>query len=186
LSCKGLCCAVSIGTHGANGRRGDGLPEVVETSTTIVLAASAVEAVDEVGNAMELATNPAAGRAKPVRTDHRSAVTNGKRLHVVRPGDTAWARRFRDVLSEILSDLGHDGLSEGQRQLARRAATISIMCERMEGEAAAGANIDLDVYGTLTDRLGRAFQRLGLERRARTVEEQSLAEIIAEDSNADD
>jgi hypothetical protein len=38
----------------------------------------------------------------------------------------------------------------------------------------------------LTDRLGRAFQRLGLERRARTVEEQSLAEIIAEDSNADD
>jgi hypothetical protein len=36
----------------------------------------------------------------------RSAVTNGKRLHVVAPGDTKWARRFRDVLAEIISDLG--------------------------------------------------------------------------------
>jgi hypothetical protein len=56
----------------------------------------------------------------------------------------------------------------------------------MEGRAALGEEIDLEEYGRLTDRLGRAFQRLGLERRARTVEEQSLAEIIAEDSNADD
>jgi hypothetical protein len=52
--------------------------------------------------------------------------------------------------------LGRDGLSEGQRQLARRCATISIACEKMEGEAAAGNEIDLDAYGTLTDRLGRA------------------------------
>jgi hypothetical protein len=97
-------------------------------------------------------------------------VSNGKRLFVVRPGDTAWARRFRDVLNQIIADLsGPEGLSEGQRQLARRVATISIMCERLEGEAAAGRDIDLEVYGTLTDRLGRAFQRLGLERIARDV-----------------
>jgi hypothetical protein len=100
----------------------------------------------------------------------RSAVSNGKRLHVVAPGDTKWARRFRDVLAQIISDLGgFDILSEGQKQLARRCATISIACERMEGEAAAGAAIDLDAYGTLTDRLGRTFQRLGLERRMHDV-----------------
>jgi hypothetical protein len=101
----------------------------------------------------------------------RSAVSNGKRLFVERPGDTAWARRFRDVLAEIISDLGgHDaGLSEGQRQLARRCATIAIACERLEGEAATGAPIDLDVYGMLTDRLGRAFHRLGLKRQPREV-----------------
>jgi hypothetical protein len=98
----------------------------------------------------------------------RSAVTNGKRLHVVAPGDTKWARRFRDVLDQIISDLsGSDGLSEGQRQLARRATTIAIACERLEGEAAAGNEIDLEVYGTLTDRLGRCFQRLGLRRQVR-------------------
>src|SRR5262245_29035544 len=96
----------------------------------------------------------------------RSAVTNGKRLHVIAPGDTKWARRFADVLGEIISDLGgrDAGLSEGQRQLARRAATISITCERMEGDAAAGMAIDLEIYGRLTDRLGRAFHRLGLKR----------------------
>jgi hypothetical protein len=108
--------------------------------------------------------------ARPARKDQRSAVTNGKRLHVVAPGDTAWSRRFRDVLGQIVSDLGGaDLLSEGQRQLARRCTTISIQCERMEGEAAAGNAIDLDAYGTLTDRLGRAFQRLGLRRTARDV-----------------
>src|SRR5262249_44246354 len=95
----------------------------------------------------------------------RSAVTNGRRLHVVAPPDGKWARRFRDVLAEIVSDLGGaDLLSEGQRQLARRAATISIACERMEGEAAAGNEIDLEEYGRLTDRLGRAFHRLGVRR----------------------
>src|SRR5215831_202240 len=108
--------------------------------------------------------------APPVPSRHRSAVTNGKRLHVVNPGDTAWARRFRDVLAEITNDLGGPSLlSEGQRQLARRCATISIACERMEGEAAAGEPIDLELYGRLTDRLGRALQRLGIERKPRDV-----------------
>ena len=93
----------------------------------------------------------------------RSAVTNGKRLHVIRPGDTAWARRFRDVLAEIISDLASDSLSEGQRQMARRCATIAIACERMEGEAAAGRDIDLDTYGTLTDRTRSGVQPTWVE-----------------------
>jgi hypothetical protein len=119
----------------------------------------------------------ASGRRPPAT---RSAVTNGRRLHVVAPGDTRWARRFADVLSEVVCDLGGaDVLSEGQRQIARRCATISIACERMEGEAAAGNQIDLDAYGTLTDRLGRAFGRLGLKRQARDVTPSSLAEYLA-------
>jgi hypothetical protein len=104
-------------------------------------------------------------------TDHRSAVTNGKRLHAAYNGRGLWVRRFKDVLAEITNDLGGaDLLSEGQRQLARRAATISIACERMEGRAVTGTDIDLEEYGRLTDRLGRTFQRLGLRRQARTVE----------------
>jgi hypothetical protein len=122
------------------------------------------------------ATRPSSG-GRPAHV--RSAVTNGKRLHVVAPGDGKWSRRFADVLGEIISDLGGAGagLSEGQRQIARRCATISIACERMEGEAAAGNAIDLDAYGTLTDRLGRAFQRLGLERRAKDIGP-SLGDIL--------
>src|SRR5262245_59180005 len=110
----------------------------------------------------------------------RSRVTNGKTLFVEADNRGPWARRFRDVLTEIVSDLGGpDLLSEGQRQLARRIATISIACERMEGEAAAGEPINLELYGRLTDRLGRALQRLGLERRPRDVTP-SLAEYLAQ------
>ena len=146
-----------------------------------------VNVTDPVGEQVENSSVVRDGLvAQPSRL--RSRVTNGKSPFVEADGRGPWARRWRDILAEIISDLGgyEAGLSEGQKQLARRCATISLACERMEGEAAAGAEIDLDVYGTLTDRLGRALQRLGLERRARTVEEQSLAEIIAEDSNADD
>jgi hypothetical protein len=123
-----------------------------------------------------VANPPTIRRSSGTARAGRSAVTNGKRLHVVRPGDTAWARRFRDVLGEITNDLGGAGLlSEGQRQLARRAATISIMCEKLEGEAAAAAEIDLELYGRLVDRLGRAFQRLGLRRQPREIVHDPLA-----------
>jgi hypothetical protein len=55
------------------------------------------------------------------------------------------------VLAEIVSDLGGaDRLSEGQRQIARRCATISIACERTEGEAAAGDPIeDVEVINAI-------------------------------------
>jgi hypothetical protein len=77
--------------------------------------------------------------ARPPRAQ-RSAVTNGKRLHVKAVGDGAWSRRFRDVLAEIISDMGgREGLSEGQRQLARRAATIALECEKLESVAVTGA-----------------------------------------------
>jgi hypothetical protein len=41
---------------------------------------------------------------------------------------------------------------------------LSVECEIMESAAVAGQPFDLDAYGQLTDRLGRAFQRLGLKR----------------------
>ena len=85
-------------------------------------------------------------------------------------GRSAAARRFKDILQQILADLGGaDILSEGQRQLCRRAATLSIQAESMEANAIAGKPFDTDLYGQLTDRLGRCLQRLGLERRQRPV-----------------
>jgi len=53
-------------------------------------------------------------------------MTNGSRLFMDETIDyrSREARRFRDILSEILSDLGTDGLSEGQRQLTPRRAHV--------------------------------------------------------------
>jgi hypothetical protein len=103
---------------------------------------------------------------------HRSRVTNRTKLFAVEgmDGRTGQARRYRDILTQIECDVGGiDNLSEGQRQLCRRAATLSFTAECMEVDAVAGNAFDIDLFGQLTDRLGRCLQRLGLERKARDV-----------------
>jgi hypothetical protein len=81
------------------------------------------------------------------------------------------AKRFRDIISAITADLGgSDRLSEGERQLIRRCAMISVECEKMEAKSVAGEDINVDLFGTLTDRLGRTLARLGLRRVPRDVE----------------
>src|SRR3954453_9489104 len=123
------------------------------------------------GNRMETA-------ALESRKSHgRSRVTNGSKLFV-EPTDrrTAISRRFRDILSAIVADLGGaDRLSEGQRQLARRIALMSMQCESMEARSVGGAEIDIDTYGQLTDRIGRAVQRLGVKRVPKEVSTSPLA-----------
>jgi hypothetical protein len=79
----------------------------------------------------------------------RSRVTNGKSLFVEVDGRGPWARRWRDIIAEITNDLGgSDLLSEGQKQLIRRAATIAVSCEKLEQKAlTAGRSIFEDTLG---------------------------------------
>jgi hypothetical protein len=115
-----------------------------------------------------------------VSTTNRSRITNGSAILEGIDGRSAPARRFRDVLAEIVNDLGGaDRLSEGQRQLARRCSMLSVECEKIESEGVQGKPIDLDAYGALTDRLGRAFQRLGLKRVPRDITP-TLGQILSE------
>jgi hypothetical protein len=95
----------------------------------------------------------------------RSAVTNGRSLYLLGDPKTRVSRRFRDLLAAISNDLGGaEHLSTGQMQLARRCALISVTCEEMEFK---GEDFNVEMYGTLTDRLGRALSRLGLQRQPR-------------------
>jgi hypothetical protein len=126
------------------------------------------------------------GRPKVARAkaSYKSKITNGSAWLDGIDGRSAEARRFRDVLSSIISDLGGpDILSEAQRQLARRCALLSIECEKLEALGVRGEQIDLECYGMLTDRLGRCFQRLGLKRQQRDITP-SLADILAEQEAA--
>ena len=79
-------------------------------------------------------TRPAAGDLR----FGRSSVSNGRRLHIQ----------------------SADADNEGQRQQARRCATIALACERLESDSAAGKEIDLPLYSTLTRTYGQAIQRL--------------------------
>jgi len=103
----------------------------------------------------------------------RSRVTNGSELFATNEpidGRSMASRRFRDILGQIVADLGgSDRLSEGQRQLARRVALMALECEKLEAKSIAGEEINLEQFGQLSDRIGRAMQRLGLKRVPRDV-----------------
>jgi hypothetical protein len=65
----------------------------------------------------------------PPKSDRRlrSRVTNGSKLFLTGLQTTAASRRLGDVLRAIVSDLGGpDNLSEAERQLSRRAASLSV------------------------------------------------------------
>ncbi len=101
----------------------------------------------------------------------RSQVTNGRRTFV-EGGDerSPWARRFRDLILAHAGDLGGiDVLSEAQRSLVRRAVTIEIQLEQLEGQLSEGKAADLAVYATASGHLRRLLETLGIERRAREV-----------------
>lgn len=100
----------------------------------------------------------------------RSAVTNGRRVFVEGDGNSAWTRRFKDIISEHASDLGGlDVLSQAQQALIRRAATLSVQLEAMEGRLSEGLDIDMDLYGRLTGHQARVLQALGLRRALKDV-----------------
>ena len=79
---------------------------------------------------------------------------------------------------------GSDHLSEGQRQLIRRAATLSIMSESVEADFIRNLAFDSEAYGVLCDRLGRCLGRLGLERKARDVTPDLKSYLEAKDRPA--
>ena len=102
----------------------------------------------------------------------RSRITNQSALFLEGvDGRTAIARRWRDLYGEIIADLGGAAaLSEVERQLARRCATLSVEAEAMEAASAGGdGELDVDRYVVLTNALGRAASKIGLRRRARDV-----------------
>jgi hypothetical protein len=85
------------------------------------------------------------------------------------------ARRFRELLAAFANDISAgapETLTEAQRQLCRRAAQISVELERYEAVAAERGSMSeqrLEIYGVMSDRLGRCLERLGLERKLRDV-----------------
>jgi hypothetical protein len=129
---------------------------------------------------METALNLSAERhavdARPKRI--RSAVSNGRRLFVDGDGNSAWSRRYRDLIVGHVSDLGgRDILSEAQVSLIKRASTLELELEQAEGRLSKGEQIDLDCYGRAASHLRRILESLGLERKPRNITP-SLSEYL--------
>lgn len=114
------------------------------------------------------------------------------RTNRVRPGQllpgtdgrSAWTRRAASLIRAHLADLGGiDNCSTAERSIIRRAATLTVELERMEDRfATAGetSDTDLDLYQRMANSLRRLLESIGLQRRPRTVNEPSLADILQE------
>ena len=120
------------------------------------------------------------------KSQARSRITNGRTLLPSIDGRCLWARRFRDLISLHLNDLGgEDACSESEKALVRRASCLIVELEHAEnGFALAGsATADqLKVYQMTTNTLRRLLETLGLRRRPKDITPPTLADYIAANS----
>ena len=101
----------------------------------------------------------------------RSRVSNhADLLPAIVDGRSAPARRFRDLLNAFVADMGGlDRCSEIKLGLMRRLAATTVQAEMLEARMVNGEAVDIASLCTLASTTVRLSQRLGFERRARTV-----------------
>ena len=103
----------------------------------------------------------------------RSRITNRSAVLPDVDGRSTWVRRLRDLIALHLSDLGgEDAVSEAERSIVRRIATLTVELERMEaGFAVAGEALpeQIDLYQRTANSLRRLLESIGLKRRSRNV-----------------
>jgi len=90
---------------------------------------------------------------------------------------TAAARRVRDTIRQIQSDLGDD-LTTAQRALVERAAITSAVLADMATNWLTTGQLDAVLWATLSNLERRLYESIGLERRPRDVT--SLGQILTE------
>src|SRR4051794_23159634 len=114
----------------------------------------------------------AEGRARlmPAKPAARSRASNGADVLPNVDGPCLIARRYRDIPAQIVADTG--GLhrrSAARLPLSRRFAAAAVLAEQMEAKLANGVSIDTQEHAHLSSTLVRIAQRIGIDRRTRTI-----------------
>lgn len=98
-------------------------------------------------------------------------------------GRKPWARRYRDLCAEMVTDLGGlQHVSEARMVLVRRAAVLAVECEQIERRIAVGEHGEMDRLLDMTRIIVAIFSRLGLGGRAAPEPEErppSIADLVA-------
>ena len=108
----------------------------------------------------------------PRKPEARARVSNGTALLLDADNRTVWVRRLRDIMALHIRDLGgDDAVSEAERSIVRRVATLTVEMEQLEATfATKGASAKaLDLYNRIAGTSARLLDRLGLKRRSRDV-----------------
>jgi hypothetical protein len=109
----------------------------------------------------------------PMQPTARSRISNRAAALPGVDGRSTWVRRLRDLIDLYQADLGgEDAVSEAERSIIRRIATLTIELERMEVDFASAGEAkpdQLDLYQRTANSLRRLLEAIGLQRRARDV-----------------
>ena len=101
-------------------------------------------------------------------------------------GRTRAVAKTRQLLNELQSDMGGaEYISAAQRQLAQRASVLGALIENIEANWAEGKPIEVLHYLRAVGVQRRVLQTLGLERRARSVNEISPLEYLSKAADID-
>jgi hypothetical protein len=121
----------------------------------------------------ESETAPKRRRRAPSRAIRpRSAITSGRQLFIHGDPNSAWSRRFHDLLVSHVSDVspqGADALSAAQLGLIRQATSLECELERLQARLSRGEEVNLEAFARTAGHLRRLWETLGLERRAKEV-----------------
>jgi hypothetical protein len=108
-----------------------------------------------------------------------SAVTSGRKLLLKGDVNSAWARRYRDVIASLTGDLGgREMIGEAKAALIRDCAALEIVLEKMRGRMSEGHNVDAKAYARIAAHRRRLLETLGLERVARDVTPPTLEHFL--------
>lgn len=100
----------------------------------------------------------------------RSKVSSGRALFINGSPNSAWARRFANLVVGHVSDAGgRDMVSEGKFAIIKRASALECEIERLEAKLSNGEEVDLDVFGRACSHLRRLFEAVGMERRPKDI-----------------
>ena len=84
---------------------------------------------------------------REVKRRPRSAITSGRTLLIDGDPNSAWSRRYHDLITRHVGDLGGANmLSEAQLSLIRRAAALACELEQMEARMSQGIEVNLDSF----------------------------------------
>ncbi|MFZ2082196.1 MAG: hypothetical protein WAV38_37195 [Xanthobacteraceae bacterium] len=103
----------------------------------------------------------------------RSAITSGRKLFDDGDPNSAWTRRFDDLLTAHISDIsagqGADVLSAAQLTSLRQATAIEAELERLQSMLSRGEKVDLKAFAQVASHLRRMWETLGIGRAAKQV-----------------
>ncbi len=128
------------------------------------------------------------GKLKPLsrRATARARVTNHIGMLPDVDGNSAAARRFRDLVGDFIADLGGlEMCSTIKLGLIRRLAAVTVQVETLEAKVINGQPVEAATLCQLASTALRLSQRLGLERVAREVKTPRLADLLQPQRHAD-